>query len=144
MKDNDDIILKILSICTSILLIAVIYSYGIVLYCMRDRLDYQEYSSVKADALYTHMMETQASLPYENLSNYEIKERIQRIIQPKVYIETYCKRNGGLTRPILRVIEIGDDLYGYDYGVVLMHEYIHLVLMYSDESLTDFLTVKYL
>ncbi len=146
MRDDNyiDLEIKILNICLVIVILVIIYNLSILGYMHRDKLDYKEYSYEQADALYEYIQEQQCTIPYESLTNYEIKERVQKILSPTFYIETYCSGHQGKTRPLLRIIEVGDELSEYEYATVLMHEYIHLVLLYGDESLVDFLTVKYL
>lgn len=136
--------LKILTTFLILIVLFLAYHFSIVAYASREKLDYESYSYSGAIRLYNYMGTYQQSIICEDLDNNQIKVEVQKIIKPKFYIEKYISSKGGTTYPSLRVIEINKELKGYDYAYVLIHEYIHLKYLLSDESLVDYLSVKLL
>ena len=136
--------LKILITFLILNILFLIYHFSIIAYASREKLDYENYSYSDAIRLYNYMDTYQQSIICEDLDNNQIKVEIQKIIKPKFYIEKYISSKGGTTYPSLRLIEINQELKGYDYAYVLIHEYIHLTYLLGDESLVDFISVKLL
>lgn len=122
----------------------IVYGLTIGVYACRGALDYKDYSYIQAGELYNYVDSIQKNIHCDKLNNKEIKEKIQKIIKPSFYLEIYTSKLGGRTYALFRIIEINKDLSGYDYAYALIHEYIHLTYLYSDESLVDFLSVKLL
>ena len=120
------------------------YSLFIAIYASREKIDYENYSWTEANQLGNYMDNYQRTINCKVLTNQEIKTEIQKIVKPAFYIEIYTSHSGGRTFPSLRIIEICDRSVGYDYAYTLIHEYIHLAYMLSDESLVDYLSVKLL
>lgn len=120
------------------------YSFFIAIYASREKIDYENYSWTEANQLYNYMDSCQVAIHCQALTNPEIKAEIQKIVKPTFYIEIYTSHSGGRTFSNLRIIEISNKSVGYDYAYTLIHEYIHLAYMLSDESLVDYLSVKLL
>lgn len=108
-------------------------------------MEYIECSIEDKSRLYNYINKCNYRLVAPELSNEQIREKIRNIIHPIFFIEKYVDdMNGGITYPVIRLVEISSSLKGFSYAYVLMHEYIHVAYLYGDESYVDFLTVKYL
>lgn len=80
------------------------------------------------------------------LSKREWKAKVNKTIGYSMYIETNSKfmLNGyaGRSFGFLLTVAIDKNFTGTKYAAVLLHELVHTVFWYTDESMTEFTTFK--
>ena len=141
------ITVRILLIILTISIMFAVYTWSVLLYMQREKMEFKEASWDDRCLLYNKMISIEQDLGYLEFTKGEIKEHILKVKNPSLHFEITVNLSGntkGLTSTCLRIILIDPDLDSVYYGYVLMHEYVHLDNFISDERLTDFLTIKYL
>ena len=136
-------ILKIFLILNAIAWVLFIYSFAVFFIVNREHLGDNSYDEADRIELIEDISARLSSYHYEDLTNEQIRERVQQYIKPVLYIETSRDiAQNGLTISQLRLIIIKNGLTAEDYCYTLIHEYMHLVNMLHDEALTDYYTIK--
>ena len=139
---NYDKLCKHLVVMILITTTFLFYIITTLIYSFRIRMPLESYDEVEAQQLCDKAIDKFMCFEEMELTKSGIKELVQSILKPKLYLEFdvgWLNCEGRTSEP-LRIVFIASNLKNYSYCYVLTHEYIHLTYSLGDERLTDYLT----